>query len=71
MAGSWDGSAASANATCGFTAGLVPPVAGCEWQLPQPSRFIRRSQAVGDVLGLREILLAELEERELVLRQPG
>ena len=29
-----------ANATCGFTAGLVPPIDGCEWQPPQLSRFI-------------------------------
>ena len=29
-----------ANATCGFTLGLVPPIAGCEWQPPQLSRFI-------------------------------
>src|SRR5689334_12714168 len=30
-----------ANATCGLTAGLVPPVAGCAWQPPQLSRFMR------------------------------
>jgi hypothetical protein len=30
-----------ANATCGLTAGLVPPTAGCAWQPPQLSRFIR------------------------------
>ena len=29
-----------ANATCGFTAGLEPPTAGCEWQPPQLSRFM-------------------------------
>src|SRR5262245_10184150 len=29
-----------ANATCGLTAGLVPPTAGCAWQPPQLSRFI-------------------------------
>ena len=31
----------SANATCGLIAGLVPPIAGCEWQPPQLSRFMR------------------------------
>src|SRR5262245_13550153 len=31
---------AVAKATCGLTAGLVPPIAGCAWQPPQPSRFI-------------------------------
>ena len=30
-----------AKATCGFTAGLVPPMAGWLWQPAQPSRFIR------------------------------
>jgi hypothetical protein len=29
-----------ANATCGFTGGLVPPTLGCAWQPPQLSRFI-------------------------------
>ena len=29
-----------AKSTWGFTAGLVPPIAGCAWQPPQPSRFI-------------------------------
>src|SRR6185436_17760974 len=29
-----------AKATCGFTGGLDPPIAGCEWQPPQPSRFM-------------------------------
>src|SRR6267154_6284253 len=31
---------AAANATCGFSAGLVPPTAGCKWQPAQLSRFI-------------------------------
>ena len=30
-----------ANATCGLTAGLVPPLKGCAWQPTQLSRFIR------------------------------
>src|SRR5882672_552059 len=30
----------AANATCGFTNGLVPPSAGCMWHPPQLSRFI-------------------------------
>src|SRR5262249_25178602 len=29
-----------ANATCGFTTGLVPPTAGCAWHPAQLSRFI-------------------------------
>ena len=30
-----------ANATCGLTAGLVPPLKGCAWQPTQLSRFMR------------------------------
>jgi hypothetical protein len=29
---------AVASATCGLVAGLVPPVAGCEWQATQLDR---------------------------------
>ncbi len=55
-----------ANATCGFTAGLEPPTAGCEWQPPQLSRFMRRAQALGDVLLFREVGLTGVEVFELV-----
>src|SRR5216684_7122443 len=60
-----------ANATWGFTAGLVPPTAGCKWQPPQLPRFIVGPRPSATVSFSSKSSLPALKNASSVLVSPA
>src|SRR5216684_2136545 len=61
----------AANATWGFTAGLVPPTAGCKWQPPQLPRFIVGPRPSATVSSSSKSSLPALKNASSVLVSPA
>src|SRR5882672_2711831 len=60
-----------AKAICGFTAGAVPPTAGCAWQPPQLSRFILGPSPSGTSSAVTNSVLPVLKYSNWPAVRPG